>query len=207
MTAVRLSSTVAYEPGDAELIRRSLDAPERFAGLFDRYAAEVQSYAARRLGAGTADDIVAETFLIAFRHRDRYDLTRPLARPWLFGIATTLIARHRRREVRLYRALARSGVDPLTDRLAEPPDDLIVARVAAQGQQRALAAALARLPRGGREVLLLVAWGELTYDEVAQALGIPVGTVRSRLHRARAKVRAALAMPAALEIAEDDNHE
>jgi RNA polymerase sigma factor (sigma-70 family) len=206
MTAVRLSYATVDEPDDAELIRRSFDAPEQFAGLFDRYAAELQGYAARRLGTSTADDIVAETFLIAFSRRGRYDLTRPLARPWLFGIATRLIARHRRREVRLYRALARSGVDPLADRLAEPPDDLVVARVAAQAQQRALAAALARLPRGWRDVLLLVAWGELTYDEVAQALGIPVGTVRSRLHRTRAQVRAALAMPVAREIAEDNSH-
>jgi RNA polymerase sigma-70 factor (ECF subfamily) len=187
------------DPEDAELIRRSLAAPEHFARLFDRYAADLHAYAARRLGGSVADDIVAETFLVAFGRRHRYDLARPVARPWLFGIATRLIARHRRGEVRLYRALARSGVDPL----AEAPDESVLTRVVAQAQRRALAAALARLPRGWRDVLLLTAWSELTYDEIAQALDIPVGTVRSRLHRARARVRAALA---ASTTKEGDNH-
>jgi RNA polymerase sigma factor (sigma-70 family) len=176
------------EPSDAELIEQSLGQPEAFAVLFDRYAAHIHAYVARRLGSAAADDLVAETFLVAFGRRTSYDLHRPQARPWLYGIATTLIARQRRREQRLFRALARTGVDPLP----EPIADQVVRRVAAQGQQRLLAAALARLAKGDREVLLLMAWGGLTYQEIAEALGVPVGTVRSRLHRARRKVRQAL---------------
>jgi RNA polymerase sigma factor (sigma-70 family) len=176
------------EPSDAELIEQSLREPAAFAALFDRYATDIHYYAARRLGRAAADDLVAETFLVAFRRRSTYDLHRPRARPWLYGIATILIARQRRHEQRLYRALARTGVDPLP----EPIADQVVRRVAAQGQQRLLAAALAGLARGDREVLLLVAWGGLTYQEIAEALQVPVGTVRSRLHRARRTLRQAL---------------
>jgi RNA polymerase sigma factor (sigma-70 family) len=173
---------------DAELIRLSAADPERFAALFDRYAVQIHHYAARRLGTQAADDIVAETFLIAFRRRGTYDLGRPLARPWLYGIATTLIARHRRDEQRHYRALRRTGVDPLP----EPMADTVATRVTAEQRHRDLSGALARLSRGDRDVLLLVAWADLAYDEVAQALDIPAGTVASRLNRARRKLKAAL---------------
>ncbi|GAA3472131.1 RNA polymerase sigma factor [Nonomuraea roseola] len=176
------------EADDAELIRRSHDDPEQFAGLFDRYIEQIHRYVARRLGTQAADDIAAETFLTAFRRRASYDLTQRLARPWLYGIATTLMARHRRGEERFLRALSRTGVDPLP----EPMADAVVGRVAAQEEDRRLAGALAGLSQGDRDVLLLVAWGDLTYEEVAWALGVPIGTVRSRLHRARKKARAAL---------------
>ncbi|MEU4324729.1 RNA polymerase sigma factor [Nonomuraea dietziae] len=176
------------EADDAELIRRSHDDPEQFAGLFDRYIQQIHRYVARRLGTQAADDIAAETFLAAFRRRASYDLTQRLARPWLYGIATTLMARHRRGEERFLRALSRTGVDPLP----EPMSDAVVGRVAAQEEDRRLAGALAGLSQGDRDVLLLVAWGDLTYEEVATALGVPIGTVRSRLHRARRKARVAL---------------
>ncbi|WP_030905726.1 RNA polymerase sigma factor [Streptosporangium amethystogenes] len=175
------------EMDDAELIRRSRDDPEQFAALFDRYAHQIHHYVARRLSTQAADDITAETFLTAFRRRDSYDLARPLARPWLYGIATTLVARHRRDEERFLRALSRTGADPLP----EPMADTVISRVAAQEEERRIAKALAGLSRGDRDVLLLVAWGDLSYEEVAQALDVPVGTVRSRLHRARKKARAA----------------
>jgi RNA polymerase sigma factor (sigma-70 family) len=176
------------ELDDAELIRRSAGDPEQFAALFDRYARQIHLYAARRIGTQAADDIVAETFLAAFRRRDSYDQSFRLARPWLYGIATTLIARHRRQEERMLRALSRTGVDPLP----EPVADTVVSRVAARAKERELAGALASLSRGDRDVLLLVAWEDLSYEEVAQALGIALGTVRSRLHRARKKARVAL---------------
>ncbi|TMR93941.1 RNA polymerase sigma factor [Nonomuraea basaltis] len=178
-------SAETVEIDDGELIRRSVHDPEQFAALFDRYAQQIHLYAARRLGTQAADDIVAETFLAAFRRRGTYDTSFALARPWLYGIATTLIARHRRQEERLLRALSRTGVDPLPEAL----DDTVARRVAAQGRERELAGALASLPRGHRDVLLLVAWEDMSYEEVARALDISVGTVRSRLHRARKKAR------------------
>jgi RNA polymerase sigma-70 factor (ECF subfamily) len=172
---------------DAEVIRLSLSDPERFAEIFHRYFAAIHRYASARLGAGAADDIAAETFLAAFRQRERYDLSRRDARAWLFGIATNLIRRHRRDEVRLYRALERardaSAVDAGAS-VADPAD--------ADFAQRRLAGALAVLKAGDREALLLVAYGELSYVEAADALGIPPGTVGSRLNRARKRVREVL---------------
>ncbi|MGI5167953.1 RNA polymerase sigma factor [Spirillospora sp. CA-253888] len=188
MTAALRRSAPSGELDDAELIRLSGDDPERFAALFDRYARQIHHYAARRLGTQAADDIVAETFLAAFRRRASYDLARPLARPWLYGIASTLIARHRRDEERHYRALRRTGVDPLPEPMAET----VVSRVAAEQDERRMAGVLAKLPAGDRDVLLLVAWGGLSYDEVAEALSVPAGTVASRLSRARRKMKAAL---------------
>jgi RNA polymerase sigma factor (sigma-70 family) len=174
---------------DAVVIRRSLSEPERFADVFDRYYAEIHGYAARRLGSSLADDVVSETFLIAFDRRRRYDVAQPNARPWLYGIASNVIARHRRAEVRQYRALARAGVTHAVDGDAERADGRLDAR-ALRGR---LAAALVEIADRDREVLLLVAWAQLSCEEAARALGIPPGTARSRLHRARRRTRAALA--------------
>jgi RNA polymerase sigma factor (sigma-70 family) len=175
---------------DAALIARSRAEPEAFAAIFDRHATEIHRYVSRRLGAAIAEDVVGETFLTAFRRRDRYDLSYRDARPWLFGIATNMIGRHRQSEVRFYRALARTGIDPVVD-----PDDMadgVVARVAATGQRRAIGAALAELSPDDRDTVLLVDWAGLSYEQAASALLVPVGTVRSRLNRARRKVREAL---------------
>ncbi|MEU6142123.1 sigma-70 family RNA polymerase sigma factor [Streptomyces sp. NPDC047081] len=177
--------SMAGTEDDAQIVAQSLDQPELFARLYDRYAPDIHRYATRRLGDTSADDITADTFLIAFRIRSRYDLSRSNARPWLYGIAGNLIGKQRRAEVRALRALARTGHDPVAASWVEDTDS----RIAAQGP---LAGALAALSAGDRHVLLLVAWAELTYQEVAEALDIPVGTVRSRLNRARRKVRTAL---------------
>lgn len=118
----------------------------------------------------------------------RYDLTRPDARPWLYGIATNLARQHQRAEIREYRLRASVGVEP--DPVGHA--DQVAAQVTAQATRRMLAAALAGLGTGDREVLLLIAWEDLSYDETARALDIPIGTVRSRLSRARRQLRAAL---------------
>ncbi len=159
-----------------------------FGTLYDRHAVQLFRYAQRRLGADTARDVVAETFLAAFAARGRYDLSRPDARPWLFGILTREIAQHHRRESARLRALARCAPEPPVD----GPADRVADEVTARAVREPLLAALAGLNAGERDVLLLFAWGELSYDEIAAALGIAGGTVRSRLHRARTKVRAAL---------------
>jgi len=175
-------------PDDAAVIESSWHDPETFAGLYDRHAVPIHRYVSRRLGEEMADDIVADTFLAAFRRRGDYDLRRPDARPWLYGIAANLIGKHRRTEVRMLRAFARTGADPAVEGHA----DRIDSRVSAAAVQRDLAAAVAALSAGDRDVLLLVAWADLSYEQTATALGIPLGTVRSRLHRARAKIREAL---------------
>jgi RNA polymerase sigma-70 factor (ECF subfamily) len=179
---------VLHGPPDNALIERSLTVPAAFAGIFDRHASAVHRYLARRVPWSVAEDLTGETFLIAFRQRRRYQPDQADSLPWLYGIAPNLLRRHRRTEVRLYRALVRTGVDA-----AEHDADRVVARAAATAATRRLAEALAKLPAGERDVLLLVAWQELGYAEVARALNIPIGTVRSRLHSARGRLRRALA--------------
>ena len=171
---------------DAQVIQAG---PDAFGLIFDRHARAIHYYIARRLGRSLADDLTAETFLIAFTGRDRYDPAQPDARPWLYGIAANLIRGRHRAEVRQYQALARTGVDPALD----GHDDRVTARVAAADHVRALAGVLAQLSVREREVLTLISQAQLTYPEVARALDIPVGTVRSRLHSARKRIRAALA--------------
>jgi len=186
---VRLGAVTHTTPDtDAALIGRSWQEPERFAAVFDRYYAAIHGYVSRRLGRSLADDVAQETFLIAFDRRKRYDVARSDARPWLYGIASNLISRHRRAEVRQYRAMARAGLVQAVDGHAER----VVGRLDAEALRGRLAAALAAVADGDRDVLLLVAWAQLSCEEAAQALGIPAGTARSRLHRARTRTRAAL---------------
>jgi RNA polymerase sigma-70 factor, ECF subfamily len=173
--------------GDGELITRSVAAPECFASIFDRHASAIHRYVARRLGPGAADDVTAEVFLVAFQRRQTYNAAHPDARPWLYGIATNLVGRRRREEVRMLRAVARA----CEDLPAEPLADQVTDRVAAQSMRSRLASALSRLTRDQRDVLLLTASG-LTGQEIAAAIGVPPGTVASRLARARRKVRAEL---------------
>ncbi|MEV5749949.1 RNA polymerase sigma factor [Actinoallomurus sp. NPDC052308] len=177
---------------DASLIERSRSDPELFSTIFDRHAGRLRGYVARRLGPDAADDVVADTFLIAFRRRSGYDLSRTDAAPWLYGIATNLIGERRRAEVRMYRAYARSGTDPVA---AEGHAQRVAEVVSAQAEGSRLAAALASLKKRDRDTLLLHTWGDLSYEEVARALDVPVGTVRSRLNRARRKLRASLGSP------------
>ncbi|WP_328446575.1 MULTISPECIES: RNA polymerase sigma factor [unclassified Amycolatopsis] len=150
---------------------------ELFTEVHDRHFAAIYRYVAGRLGAQAAEDLAAETFLVAFDRRKTFDATRGELRAWLFGIATNLVSRHRRKEARHYRALSRLE----TPRPAEGHEN----RVALSGQ---LAKALSRLTSGERDVLLLVALADLGYAEVAEALGISPGTVGSRLSRARKKL-------------------
>ncbi|GAB3966963.1 RNA polymerase sigma factor [Actinoallomurus acanthiterrae] len=173
---------------DAAVIERSWHEPDRFRVIYDRYFPEIYRYVAGRLGRDVADDVAAETFLAAFRKRDRFDPARGAVRPWLFGIATNLVGQYRRDESRRYAALARMGGDLPNG----GHEDRVAARVTAEGMRPRLAGALAALPEGDRDALLLVALGGLGYEEVAEALEIPSGTVGSRLSRVRKKLREAL---------------
>lgn len=188
MTSAESRLRAGHDAGDAAIITESLEQPERFAVIFDRYFAEIHRYVERRLGTEAADEIAADTFLVAFGKRARYLPVRDSARPWLFGIAANLAGKHRRRLISALRARQRAGAADAT----ESHDDQVAARVSAQQQRAELTEALARLSRGEREVLLLVALADLSHGEVALALGIPYGTVASRLSRARAKLRRSL---------------
>ncbi len=172
---------------DSSLIARSMREPSAFGELFHRYAARVHRYAARRAGDAVADDVTSETFLIAFERRERFDLSHEDARPWLFGIATNLIHRHRIAEARTLRSIERAGVEPPPRSEADRADAVIDAHF----EVRRLAKALRKLPAADRDCLLLFAWEDLSYEQIAEAMSIPVGTVRSRLNRARRILRVA----------------
>ncbi len=159
-----------------------------FERLFDEHAPGLHRYLAGRAG-DDADDLVAETFLAAWRSRRTYDPERGTARAWLYAIATNLLRTHHRSRARAWladtRAAGRAGavVDGHDRRSAE--------RIDAEALTRRLAGALERLDERDRDVLLLTGWAGLTPGEVASVLGIPVGTVRSRLHRVRRRIRTA----------------
>jgi len=163
-----------------------------FTALYDRHAQALYRYCARRLGPDRAEDAVAQTFLIAYEKRHAVDSgADPL--PWLFGIATNVVYRHRRDEVRGYRALARTGADPLLSRaVVESHAGRADEREDARQRARRIARVLAKLPPRQRDVLLLFAVAELSYAEISTALDLPIGTVQSALHRARTKLRKTL---------------
>ncbi|MGI8781812.1 MAG: RNA polymerase sigma factor [Solirubrobacteraceae bacterium] len=146
-----------------------------FDPLIDRHHVAVHRYVARRIGVSEAEDIASETFEVAFRRASAFRPIGDDARPWLLGIATNLLRRHARREAAMYRAYARTGVDAAA-----------VEDIGGDEMHAALAGVLATMRRSHRDALLLYALGELSYDEVAAALDVSVGTVKAWLHRARA---------------------
>ena len=161
-----------------------------FEAVFDAHFDAVHGYLRRRVG-GVAEDLAAETFARALAGYASFDSQRGEMRAWLFGIATNLVHGHRRSEARRLRAYAREA-----SRSTPPAAEIEAAgRLDAADQAARAAVAIAQLSRADRDVLLLTAWADLTYEEIAVALDVPVGTVRSRLHRARAAVRTHLEEP------------
>jgi RNA polymerase sigma-70 factor (ECF subfamily) len=171
------------EPTDAELIRDSLEDPSSFEGVFRRHYQPVRRYLQARLGIDVGEELAAQTFLIAFDRRQRYDERYASARPWLFAIATNL-ERHQHRGVRRRRAALQREAATMASSW-EIDDD----RVSASAAAPQIHAALEALEERDRAALMLYAVADLSYDDVAAALGIPVGTVRSRINRARRVLR------------------
>lgn len=168
--------------------------------LYEEHVGAIHAYVARRVGRELAADVTAETFRIAIDQRHSFDPERGSARAWLFGIATNLIRRHWRTEERRLRAMARSVShgDQSSDQTSDPIDR-VAERVDAGSDARAVLAAVAALESADRELLVLIVWEELRHDEVAQVLGIPIGTVRSRLHRIRRQLRKSMSEATAAE--------
>jgi RNA polymerase sigma factor (sigma-70 family) len=171
------------EATDAELIRHSLEDPEEFREVFERHYESVRRFAQRVVGRDAGEEIAAKTFLIAFQRRAAYDFGYRSARSWLFGIAYNVARHHLRAERSQYDLLARlpkerEATDPIET------ETLDAARLAP-----ILRDALSKLREEQRSPFVLVALGELTYRETADVLAIPVGSVRSRIHRARATLR------------------
>jgi RNA polymerase sigma factor (sigma-70 family) len=169
---------------DGALIERSVRGrPDAFVEVVRRHEVAVHGFLARRAGRQAADDLLGEVWVRAFAARGGYDPGHEDARPWLYGIARNVLRAHWRARRDAGRPAA-EAVDPWDD---------VVDRLDSAARVRVLASALRALPAAERDVLLLVAWEQLTPAEAAVVLGVPQGTVRSRLHRARAALRPVLA--------------
>ncbi|MFF5299213.1 RNA polymerase sigma factor [Streptomyces sp. NPDC013161] len=158
---------------------------DAFGELFDAYARSVYNHAFRLTGDwAQAEDIVSLTFLDAWRLRGKVDEEGGSLRPWLLGIATNVTRNTRRAARRHAAAVSRLPRDEVERDFA----DEVAARLDDTAELALVRAALATLRRAEREVLALCVWSGLDYQAAAEALGVPVGTVRSRLSRARAKL-------------------
>jgi RNA polymerase sigma factor (sigma-70 family) len=174
------------DPGDNELWRRAAAGePEAFGLLYERHARAIYNYLFRRCGDwGVAEDLTSVVFLEAYRRRREARIAEGKVLPWLYGVATNVVRNQRRSLRRHSEALKR---------LPPPDPELGVAglaaeRIDAERQMRRVLAALQQLPESDKDVLSLCLWSELSYEDAAAALEIPVGTVRSRLSRARARL-------------------
>jgi RNA polymerase sigma factor (sigma-70 family) len=183
------------EPTDAVLWQRAAEGEANaFGTIFERHASAVYNYCFRRTGDwAQAEELTAIVFLEAWRRRAQIELARDAALPWLLGVATNVIRNLRRSQRRHRAALERLPREPVAD-FAPDVDE----RLDDERQMRAALRALQKLPRADQDVLALCVWEELTYEQAALALGVPVGTVRSRLSRARARLR---------ELTTDPGHE
>jgi RNA polymerase sigma factor (sigma-70 family) len=170
---------------DAEYLVKSLSQPQEFSVLYARHSTAVFRFLARQTDPQAAEDLLAETFLTAYRIRTRYDSSVPDARAWILGIAANLALHHHRSESRFLRLRRLVGRQHETTNSEDVHTDQRLDAVAARPQ---VEAALTDLSPSHREVLLLSA-SDLTYEEMANALKVPVGTIRSRLSRARTQMR------------------
>jgi RNA polymerase sigma factor (sigma-70 family) len=168
-----------HAPSDDEVLAGSLVDPGLFAPLVLRHGPRIHSYLSRR--SPDADDLLNEVWLAAFEGRRRFDSELGSVIGWLFGIARNVLLTH-------YRHRGRQGGRYVTDPDTVDEWAAVDARLDAMDEAKGLRAALEALPPEEREVLLLVAWEQLTPSECAQVLGIPAGTARSRLHRARGRL-------------------
>ncbi|MEU5872947.1 RNA polymerase sigma factor [Glycomyces sp. NPDC047369] len=167
--------------------------PGAFAELFDAYARSVYNHAFRLTADwATAEDVMAATYLQAWRSRERVTEEGGSLRPWLLGIATNE-ARNHTRSNRRYRRVAAALIT--ADLTVPDHADEVAGRLDDRRRIAAALDALARLRRPEREVLTLCLWEGLDYESAAEALGVPVGTVRSRLSRARARLRTLVDAP------------
>lgn len=170
---------------DNELISASLVDPEKFGEVFRRYRVDVFRFMSRRVGDEAAD-LTGEVFKKAFQLRSGFDSSHESCRPWLYGIASNVVGdylRHKRVRDRR-QALVMHEVDRDID-----PYHAVTEAIAMRAARDPILRALDQLRGVDRNILLLVALEGLSYSETAQALSIPVGTVRSRLSRARTRLR------------------
>lgn len=178
---------------DAAIIAASLAGdPDAFGEIFDRYFQALRGFVVSRVGAADGPDLAAQVFVTAFENRHKFKPEYGTARPWLYGIASNLVRRHFRRKKRGRRAFQRVAVRDAGDLVTDPMPQ-VDEQYEALDEASRLRVALDRLRPQDREIILLATWEEMSYAEISDALGIPVGTVRSRLARSRERLRELLA--------------
>lgn len=183
--------TMRSDATDAQIIAASLADPSAFAPVFERHFDAIYGYVNRRLGHDAAEDVTSEVFAIALAKRGTFDVSRQSALPWLFGIASNLISGARRSAARKQGAVVKLAWQ--RDATSTETTTGAIARIDAAATVRSLHNAIDALSDRDRNILLLHAWAELTYTDIAEALVMPVGTVRSRIHRIRKSLNATLA--------------
>ena len=180
--------SVAAAMSDA--VVESVDHPHRFEAVFEQYHRVIHDYLARTVGRGRADELAGDVFVTAFAARARYDPALGSVRAWLFGIAANIRHTRLRSDARGRRAWGRVG----GDRAEHEGGFEVVEDGLDYGRRLAWVTAFLReLSDTDRDVLVLSAFNGLSYAEIAQALDVEVGTVRSRLARARARLRELIA--------------
>ena len=171
-----IATTEAHpRPGPAHVERIADRAA--FEEAFSLYAPALLRYVTARIGRDAAADVVAESFALAYRDRSRFDPARGTLRGWLYGIVSNMLRDHRRSERRHLAALSRLEAEWTPQHAAAEPAGSIFLH------------ALTQLGRDDRDLILLLAWGDLSYDEIAQATGRSLPSVRARLHRLRTNLR------------------
>jgi RNA polymerase sigma factor (sigma-70 family) len=166
---------------------------EAFCQLFDRHSAAVYTYLFRRTADwSVAEDLTAAVFLQAWRKRADVVFDGDSALPWLLGVARLLLRNTRRSAIRYKAALAKAGAAVATAAGSTDPAELVAAKLDSERQMAELRAAIRRLPRGQREAIELCVLAGLGQQAAAVSLGVPVATVKSRLHRARQRLGADL---------------
>jgi RNA polymerase sigma-70 factor (ECF subfamily) len=176
----------ATQKTDAEIIAASVDDPEAFFELFERHFAPVHRFVGRQLGPPGAEDASAEVFLRALRGVQGFSSDQPDALPWLLGIATNVV----RRELRRRYGERRESLDSI-EGVGDPVQER---RLDAVGRLAEVEEVLSRMPLDEREPLLMYAWLDVSYEQIALALEIPTGTVRSRIARGRRRLREELGL-------------
>lgn len=181
----RARVVVMVERDDSE---PGADARRTVAGWFDRHVDTIHRYVARRAGEEVARDVTAETFRVAMEQFDRFDSARGNERAWLYGIATNLLHRHWRTEQRMLRTHLRSRENNV---ITIPGDPLLAvdARLDAEREIERVLSAIGRLDPDDRDLIVLIAWEQLSSVEIAEALEIPASTIRARLRRIRSNLR------------------
>lgn len=184
--SVRFGHIKDVEFSDESLWARvGADDPEAFGLLYERHARAIYNYCFRMTGSwSSAEDLLSIVFLEAWRRR-RKELAEGLVLPWLYGIAVNVVRNHRRSERRFSLAVRRLPQEAPEPDFSESSEE----RLDDERQMREALALVEKLPRREREILVLCSWMGLSYEDAARALDVPVGTVRSRLSRGRARLR------------------